>query len=148
MKTCLFNFFLGFPLFINCPNLLSAQATEGKPNYNKTYLPEGRDPGDTVYVFVEEMPIIIGGKPALQNFLDNAPYPDCVSSDSIANVVVFKFIVETDGTISDLRVARNPDSCFTNAATLYMKQMPPWQPGKRNGKPVPCLFTLPVTYRN
>jgi protein TonB len=130
------------------PTYFFAQTSGKKLDYSKRYIPAGRDSTDPVYVFVEEMPTFAGGKLSLQNFLNSAPIPTCVSRDSIANIVIFKFIVETDGTFSDLRVVRSPDTCFTNAATLHMKQMPAWKPGKRNGKEVACLYTLPLMYRN
>ena len=118
-----------------------AQVKNDSLDYNETYLPHGRDPSDPVYLWVEEMPIMVGGKKALVDF------PECQSRDSIADVVIFKFVVETDSSFSDFRVVRSPDICFTNAARSYLEQMPPWQPGKRNGKDVPCLYTLPVMFR-
>jgi protein TonB len=60
---------------------------------------------------------------------------------------VLQFVVEKDGSITDMKVVRSPDVCYLQAATLYMDRMPLWLPGKRNGEIVPCLYTLPVKYK-
>ena len=57
------------------------------------------------------------------------------------------FVVETDGSISDVEVARNVFPSLDEEAVRMVKAMPKWKPGKEKGKAVRVKFTLPVVFR-
>ncbi len=134
-------------LIISSQPLSIAQTKDDSLDYNQTYLPKGRGTSDPVYFFVDEMPTIEGGIKALRALIDQAPYPECGFRDTVQRLVVLQFVVERDGSITDLTAVRSPDVCYQRAAIFYIKQMPPWLPGKRKGEIVACLYTLPILYK-
>lgn len=105
-----------------------------------------RDSMGPAYSWVEEMPHLEGGKDALNEFIHHYPYPECGLKANLEGLVVLQFIVEKDGTTSNVHVVRSPDPCLSEAALLYFNKIPTWKPGKYNGKIVACYFTLPITY--
>ncbi len=57
------------------------------------------------------------------------------------------FVVERDGSISDVQVVRGQDPSLDREAERVIKTMPKWKPGQQRGKPVRVRFTLPVVFR-
>lgn len=101
-----------------------------------------------VYDVVEQMPSFKGGESALMNYLKNAiHYPAIAEENGIQGRVVCTFVVERDGSITDVKVARSVDPSLDKEATRVIKSMPKWIPGKQNGSSVRVKFTLPVTFR-
>ena len=58
-----------------------------------------------------------------------------------------QFVVERDGTISDVHIARGVDPYLDKEAVRVVQSMPKWIPGKQNGKAVRVKFTVPVMFR-
>jgi protein TonB len=56
------------------------------------------------------------------------------------------FVVETDGTLSNVRVAKKVFPSLDSEAVRVVKTMPKWKPGKEKGRPVRVNFTLPVVF--
>ena len=101
-----------------------------------------------VYDVVEQMPSFKGGESALMNYLKNAiHYPAIAEENGIQGRVVCTFVVERDGSITDVKVARSVDPSLDKEATRVIKSMPKWIPGKQNGSAVRVKFTLPVTFK-
>jgi protein TonB len=101
-----------------------------------------------VYDVVEQMPSFKGGESALMNYLKNAiHYPAIAEENGIQGRVVCTFVVERDGSITDVKVARSVDPSLDKEATRVIKSMPKWIPGKQNGSSVRVKFTLPVTFK-
>ena len=94
------------------------------------------------------MPEYPGGIPALSAFLsENIKYPKSALEDSISGRVIISFIVEKNGKISDVQVARSVHPSLDEEAARVVKMMPKWTPGIQNGKPVRVRFTLPVNFK-
>ena len=60
---------------------------------------------------------------------------------------MLQFVVERDGSITDIKVVKSVDPYLDKEALRVVKTMPKWKPGKQRGKPVRCRFTLPVRFR-
>ena len=67
--------------------------------------------------------------------------------NGIQGRVVTTFVVERDGSISDVKVIKSVDPSLDKEAVRVVKSMPKWNPGKQNGAAVRVKFTLPVTFR-
>lgn len=100
-----------------------------------------------VYEIVEEMPEFPGGITKMNEFLgNNIIYPEYAVENNIAGRVVVEFIVNIDGTITDLQVKRSVYELLDNEALRVVKSMPKWKPGKNDGKLVRVKYTLPITF--
>ena len=103
---------------------------------------------DEVFVVVEEQPLFPGGNSAMMKFLsDNIKYPVEAQENGIEGRVITNFVVEKDGSLSDIQVVRGIDPLLDKEAVRVLKAMPNWQPGKQKGEDVRVRFTLPVVYR-
>ena len=101
----------------------------------------------SVYDQVEQMPEFPGGMPAMIEFLQtNLKYPKDAIKQQVGGRVMVMFVVETDGTLSNVRVARNVFPSLDSEAVRVVKTMPKWKPGKEKGQPVRVNFTLPVVF--
>ena len=104
--------------------------------------------GVTVCFYDEaNQPSFPGGDAALSQWLDeNLQYPTEAVKNGIQGTVVVSFTVETDGSIKDIKVWRGKDALVKEAVRL-MNIMPKWNPGKKDGQPVPVYYTLPIKFR-
>ena len=101
-----------------------------------------------VYDVVEQLPEYPGGMPAMIDFLQtNMKYPKDAEKQKVEGRVLVMFIVETDGSVSDVKVARNVFPSLDEEAVRVVEAMPKWIPGKEKGKAVRVKFTLPVVFR-
>ncbi|MBP5515767.1 MAG: TonB family protein [Bacteroidales bacterium] len=95
----------------------------------------------------DEDPVFPGGVEALYKFLGrNLHYPELARSNNIEGTVVVKFVVEKDGSISNVKVIRDIGGGCGKEAVRLVNAMPKWTPGKWNGKPARCYYTLPVQF--
>lgn len=100
-----------------------------------------------VFDVVEQMPQFKGGDQALMEYLNkNLRYPPIAEENGIKGRVVCQFVVERDGSITDVKVVRSVDPSLDKEAVRVIKAMPKWTPGKQNGSAVRVKFTLPVTF--
>lgn len=100
---------------------------------------------EMVFDLVEQMPVFNGD---INKWLaSNLKYPPTAAESMIQGRVMCKFIVEKDGSISNVEVVRSVDPALDKEACRVINSMPKWVPGKQNGKTVRCYFTMPVTFR-
>jgi protein TonB len=93
------------------------------------------------------MPEFPGGMPAMIEFLQtNLKYPKDAIKQQVGGRVMVMFVVETDGTLSNVRVAKKVFPSLDSEAVRVVKTMPKWKPGKEKGRPVRVNFTLPVVF--
>ena len=100
-----------------------------------------------IYEIVEEMPSFNGGMDALAKFFEaNLKCPQNVDRESSNGEVVCNFIINEDGSISDIRVRRKYDlhTLWDAEVVRVISTMPKWNPGKHDGKPVKVEYSLPV----
>lgn len=100
---------------------------------------------DKVYEVCEQMPIFEGGDAALLKYLrENLKYPDKTKDRGVQGRLVIGFIVEKDGSLTDVKVLRPVDIDLDAEALRVIKGMPKWIPGRQNGKRVRVRYLLPV----
>ena len=99
---------------------------------------------DSIYEFPEILPCFPGGDKELQKFLvENIKYPPT----GVSGTVYVRFVVERNGTISNIIVVKSPANILSNEVARVVKAMPKWIPGKQNGKIVRAYFTLPINFQ-
>lgn len=103
---------------------------------------------DMVFDVVEVMPQFPGGQIAmLQYLMKNIKYPEQAVKEGFQGRVTVRFIVEKDGSISDVKPVLSVHPLLNKEAVRVVKSMPKWTPGKQNGKPVRVRFNLPVMFK-
>jgi protein TonB len=101
-----------------------------------------------VFDVVEQMPSYPGGMGALMQYLSsNIKYPVIAEENGIQGRVICTFVVERDGSITDVKIAKSVDPSLDKEAMRVVSKMPKWIPGKQNGSAVRVKYTLPVTFR-
>jgi protein TonB len=101
-----------------------------------------------VFDVVEQMPQFPGGPQALFEYLSkNIKYPVVAEENGIQGRVIVTFVVERDGSITDVKVAKSVDPSLDKEAMRVVKSMPHWIPGKQNGAAVRVKYTVPVTFK-
>jgi protein TonB len=102
-------------------------------------------PPPTVFNYVEQMP---AAPYDVNSFLQKTmKYPDAARENNIEGRVIVKFVVNEDGKISDIQIARSLERSCDEEAKRVVASMPPWKPGKQNGKAVKVLFNLPIVFK-
>ncbi len=110
--------------------------------------PKQEEVTEEIFVVVEEQPEFPGGQAAMMKFLsDNIRYPVIAQENGIQGRVICNFVVERDGSITDVQVVRGVDPSLDREAIRVIQQMPRWKPGKQRGSAVRVRFTLPVVFR-
>ena len=100
-----------------------------------------------VYDVVDEMPCFPGGNKGLMTFIvQNLVYPVTAQENGVQGRVIVSFVVETDGSIINVKVARSVDPSLDREAMRVVKAMPKWTPGKKDGKPVRVKYTVPMVF--
>ena len=100
-----------------------------------------------VYYIVEQMPEFPGGLTALMNYLRaNIRYPATAQSAGIEGRVIVSFIVEPNGSVSNVEIVRGVDSNLDQEALRVVRQMPKWKAGKQDGSTVRVKFHLPIKF--
>ncbi len=101
-----------------------------------------------IFDVVEQQPSFPGGNAALMQWLgQNIHYPAVAEENGIQGRVVVSFVVEPDGSISNVQVVRGVDPSLDKEAVRVCKQMPKWNPGKQNGQAVRVKYNLPVQFK-
>lgn len=107
---------------------------------------ENTNPSD-IYRIVEEMPSYKGGEEAMYKFLsDNIKYPQKAKETGIQGNVIISFVVEKDGSISNVVILKDIGAGCGAEAARVIKKMPKWKPGKQNGSIVRVQFNMPIRY--
>ena len=110
--------------------------------------PKVEEVNEEIFVVVEEQPEFPGGNAAMMKFLsDNIKYPVIAQENGIQGRVITNFVVERDGSITDVQVVRGVDPSLDKEAVRVIQSMPKWKPGKQRGSAVRVRFTLPVVFR-
>ena len=101
-----------------------------------------------IFITVEQMPMYPGGDGALLGYLrDNIHYPTVAAENGVQGRVVVGFVVERDGSITDVKILRGVDPSLDREAMRVVKSMPKWTPGKQNGSAVRVKYQVPVSFR-
>lgn len=110
--------------------------------------PEPKPEVEKVFDVVEQMPSFPGGPSALMEWLsNNVKYPVVAQENGVQGRVVVSFVVERDGSITDVKVVRGVDPSLDREASRVVRAMPRWIPGKQNGSAVRVKYNVPVAFR-
>lgn len=102
---------------------------------------------DEVFVVVEEMPEYPGGVQALRNFLAaTVKYPEEAVKKGIQGKVYVTFVVNKDGSVSDVKIARGVDPSLDAEALRVVKLLTNWKPGRQKGEDVRVSYTVPIKF--
>ena len=102
---------------------------------------------ESAYTFVEQMPEFPGGEDELRKYLvKNIVYPAIAQENGIKGTVYLSFVVGPDGSLSKVQVVRGIDKSCDDEAVRVVNKMPPWKPGRQNGKAVHVKFTIPIKF--
>ncbi len=127
MKNLIFLFFA----------LISMQTVFAQPDKEKM-----------IYDYPEQMPQYPGGGDAMHHFIaDNLVYPVKAREEGISGKVYVSFVVEVDGSITNVEIRRGQHELLNNEAIRLVKSMPNWKPGSIRGKLVRTRYTLPIVFR-
>lgn len=108
--------------------------------------PKHEEEQNKIFEVVEQQPQFPGG--SVNGWLaDHIKYPVVAAENGISGRVVVQFVVERDGSVSQVRVVRGVDPSLDKEAERVISSMPKWIPGKQNGQAVRSRFTVPVTFR-
>jgi len=102
---------------------------------------------DEPFIAPEQQPEYPGGAEAMRTFLSrNLTYPRAASSAGVSGRVYVSFVVNTDGSLTDVQVLKGIGFGCDEEALRVIKKMPHWKPGKQSGRPVRVKFNLPVVF--
>ena len=101
-----------------------------------------------IFQIVEEMPSYPGGEGKLMEYVaKNIKYPQIARETGIQGRVFVGFVVEPDGSVSNVKVLRGIGGGCDEEAVRVVKNMPKWKPGKQRGKAVRVSYMLPVNFK-
>ena len=104
---------------------------------------------DTPYIKVEKMPTFQGGD--LNTFRkwvqERIKYPQIAQENGITGRVVLSFVVEKDGSVTNIQVLQSPDRSLGEEASRVLGTSPKWEPGQQSSQKVRVKYTLPVMFQ-
>ena len=74
-------------------------------------------------------------------------YPQIAQENGVSGKVVLSFVIEKDGTLTNIEVLQSPDRSLADEAVRVLKTSPKWEPGQQRNQPVRVKYTLPVDFR-
>jgi len=103
---------------------------------------------DSIYQIVEQIPKFPGGESALMEYVSkNVAYPEEAKEKEIQGRVFIGFVVEKDGSVSNVKVLRGIGGGCDEEAVRVIKGMPKWKPGMQKGKPVRVSYQIPINFK-
>jgi len=104
---------------------------------------------EKTYLKVEEMPYFPGGEKALKKYISkNLSYPKQEKESKVSGKVYVSFIIEKDGSITDIKVLRGLKYYFDKEAIRLVRNMPNWIPGIQSGEKAKVQYVLPIEFSN
>lgn len=100
-----------------------------------------------IFIVVEDPPSFPGGDEARIRYLsENIRYPQMARESGIQGTVFVTFVVERDGSVTDVRILRGIGGGCDEEAIRVIKSMPKWNAGKQRGRPVRVQFNMPIRF--
>ncbi|UKN02152.1 energy transducer TonB [Paracrocinitomix mangrovi] len=101
-----------------------------------------------VHNVVDVYPEFVGGQEAMLKYFDqNLQYPETAKASNVEGMVHYTFVVNADGSISDLTLISGVNAELDAEAKRLIEEMPAWTPGKKDGQNVRTLMRLPVDFK-
>lgn len=130
--------------------IVNAEVTDKTENIEITPVVVEQDEEEDeqeIFQVVEQDPEFPGGVEALYKYIQsNIKYPQLAKENNITGRVFVTFVVEKDGSVSNVKAARDIGGGCGAEAVRVVKSMPKWKPGKQRGKAVRAAYTLPVNF--
>lgn len=109
---------------------------------------EKNEEDDIIFLIVEDMPSYPGGMEEMTKYLQkNLKYPEVYQKNGITGTVIVNFVIETDGSVSNVKVLRGIGTEMDEEAKRVVEAMPKWTPGKQRGEAVRVSYNLPIRYQ-
>jgi protein TonB len=103
---------------------------------------------DEIFVAVEQSPEFPGGINELYKFInDHVRYPQIAQENGIEETISIRFVVEKDGSVSDVTALRGKDPNLRKEAIRVVQSLPKFQPGRQNGHPVRVYYSVPIKFK-
>ena|ERR1700757_549568 len=119
---------------------------DGKFISGKCYTPQGKD---TTHYNFEIMPEFKGGiREMMQYIQKNLKYPEKSKEAGIQGKVFVKFVIETDGSITNVTVLKGVNEELDKEAVRVIQNMPNWKPGLQDGVLVRVYFNIPLIFKS
>ena len=117
--------------------------------WNEVMQSDPGTPDNPIFEVVEHMPEFTGGgMPALMEYLSkNIKYPEAAMKKGIQGRGIVQFVVEKDGSITNVKILRGIDPELNKEAVRVISAMPKWKPGTQKGEAVRVKYTVPVMFR-
>jgi TonB family protein len=145
-------FILALPLLaiflwaVSCTNAQKNNNDAGKDSIQQSKVSDSASKGEA-YQVVDEMPVYPGGDEARAKFIGgNIKYPQTAKEKGVQGKVFVSFVIETDGSVSEVKTQQGIGSGCDEEAIRVVKMMPKWTPGKQAGKNVRVSFTMPIKF--
>ena len=122
------------------------EQNKGNENFVETQIATADE--EQPYIKVQQMPTFQGGDlNAYRNWMQSQlQYPKEAKDKGIKGRVIFSFVVEKDGSVSNFDALQAPDKILVDEVERVFKLTPKWEPGKQNGKEVRVKFTVPIVF--
>ena len=106
-----------------------------------------KDQKEEPFNVVEDMPAFPGGMEAMIEYLSsNIKYPADAQKQKVDGRVLVNFVVEKDGSITEVKVVKPTFPSLDAEAIRVVKAMPKWKPGYQRGQAVRVQFTMPINF--
>ena len=106
-----------------------------------------KDQKEEPFDVVEDMPAFPGGMEAMIQFINNnIQYPADAQKQKVDGRVLVNFVVEKDGSITEVKVIKPTFPSLDAEAVRVVKAMPKWKPGYQKGQAVRVQFTMPINF--
>ncbi|MDB4924330.1 energy transducer TonB [Mucilaginibacter sp.] len=100
-----------------------------------------------IFSQVEKQPDFPGGLEAFGRYLSkNIHYPAIDRENNVTGKVICQFVVERDGSLTDIKALRGPSQSTMDEAIRVLKASPKWRPGIQNNRPVRVMYTVPISF--
>ena len=132
------------------PDGTLTQITKDEPKMEKAAEDYNVEPNfsEDIFLVVEEMPEFPGGDLEMRKFIAmNVQYPEEAKEEKISGKVFVQFVVNEEGNVENVGMAKSVDPLLDKAAMDAVKSMPQWKPGKQKGQNVKVGFVVPINFQ-
>ena len=127
----------------------SAEESDYKKSLNMNNIwTTGEDYPDEedIFIVVEDPPVFPHGNVSTW-VSKRIKYPVLAQENGIEGRVYIKFVIERDGSVTNIEIVRGADASLDKEAIRVVQSMPKWKPGKQRGKAVRCSFQMPINFQ-
>ena len=104
--------------------------------------------GDSIFQVVGQMPSFPGGdRELMEHIAKNIKYPQEARDKEIQGRVFIGFVIEKDGSVSNVKVLRGISKECDAEAVRVISSLPKWKPGMHEGKPVRVSYQIPINFK-